>query len=142
MEPLRERFSIPIIAIYEEVCKEVALASLRKVGVLGTKTTVDNCFYQEELDRYGIGYAVLPPEQEAAFDAFIFDEMLYGRGEGDMKRLIQEGIQTLEYQGCEGVILACTELPLFITQEDADMPLFSSTHILAHAVVKECYRGW
>ena len=138
LTPLRESVAFPILSIYEEVCKEVSRSSMKKVGILGTKTTVDNCFYQEELARYGIDHVILPPAREAAFDAFIFDEMLYGRGEGTMKRLILDGIRYLEEQGCEGVIMACTELPLFVTQMDTDMPLFMSTQVLAQVVVDTC----
>ena len=139
IDPLREAIDIPILAIYEAVCTEIARTSIKKVGILGTKTTVDNCFYQKELAKYGISAAVLPQAQEVAFDNFIFEEMLRGRGEGTMKRLILEGINQMEQQGCEGVILACTELPIFVTPEDTDMPLFSSTEILAKSVVRKCF---
>ena len=139
IEPLRAISRVPIFSIYEEVCKDIAATSIQKVGILGTKTTVDNCFYQRELESYGADYAVLPVEQEAVFDQFIFEEMLHGRGAGTMKRLLLEGIQTLKEQGCQGVIMACTELPIFINQEDTEMPLFLSTQTLAHKVVEECY---
>lgn len=139
IDPLRQSVNIPILAIYEEVCKEIALTSFKKVGILGTKTTVDNCFYQRELNKYGISTAVLPQEQEEVFDKFIFEEMLHGRGKGTMKRLILDGINQMEQEGCEAVILACTELPLFVRQEDTEMPLFSSTEILGRSVVQECF---
>ena len=139
IDPLRKAVDIPILAIYEEVCARIARTSIKKVGILGTKTTVDNCFYQKELTKYGISAAVLPQDQEEVFDKFIFEEMLKGRGKGTMKRLILEGIDQMERQGCEAVILACTELPLFVNQKDTDMPLFSSTEILATSVVRECF---
>jgi len=139
IDPLRELVDIPILAIYEEVCSEVFSASMKKVGILGTKTTVDNCFYQNELAKYGISTAVLPKAQEEAFDRFIFEEMLRGRNVGKVKKLILEGIDHMKRQGCEGVILACTELPIFVTQKDTDMPIFSSTDILAKSVVNACF---
>lgn len=142
LDRLRAYLSIPIMAIHEEVCKDIALQNIKRVGVLGTQTTIDNAFYQNELDSYGIEHCILPAEQVAAFDHFIFAEMIHGRGKGTMKRLILEGIRDLEQQGCEAVILGCTELPLFVSQEDTEMPLFLSTQILARATVEVSYGRW
>lgn len=139
LDQLRVVAKVPILSIYEEVCKDIARSSSKKVGILGTKTTIDSQFYQRELDCYGIDYEVLPDAQGEAIDKYIFEEMLRGRDNGTMKRLLLEGIEDLRAQGCDSVILACTELPIFVTQEDTDMPLFLSTQILAHTVVKECY---
>lgn len=139
IDPIRESLDIPVLAIHEEVCKEIAKTEVKKVGILGTKTTVGSRFYQQELSKYQIDIALLSQTQEAVFDAVIFEEMLYGRGKGKMRRLIIEGIEHLRQQGCEGIILACTELPLFVSQEDIDIPLFSSTDILAKTVVNSCF---
>ena len=119
------------LAIYEEVCREIGAVRPEKVGILGTKATIDHCFYQNELLKYGISSAVLLPEKEAAFDHHIFEEMLRGRKLGTMKKMTLEAIDELKRDGCDAVILACTELPLFVSQEDSDIPLFSSTGILA-----------
>lgn len=138
LEPLRALAKVPIISIFEEVCKEVANTSYSKIGILGTKTTIDNGFYQNELSQYDIDYAILPEEETADFDHFIFEEMLHGRGKGTMKRLLLEGVNNLRKQGCDAVILGCTELPLFLHQNETDMPLFMSTQVLARTVVDSC----
>ena len=142
LEQLRVQLPIPIMAIHEEVCKDIALQNIKRVGILGTQTTIENAFYQNELDSYGIDHCILPAEQVAAFDHFIFAEMIHGRGKGTMKRLILEGIRNLEQQGCEAVILGCTELQLFVSQKDSAMPLFLSTQILARATVEASYGRW
>ena len=59
---LRHTFNVPILSIYEEVCKEIALSGVRKAGILGTRTTTSNNFYQQELAAYGIQYQLLPAE--------------------------------------------------------------------------------
>lgn len=140
IDKIRTEFDVPILAIYEEVCEKIAYSSVKKVGIIGTKTTTSNNFYQRELSNYGIDYVCLPETKEKAIDSCIFEEMLHGRGEGRMRSLILEGIEYMKQQGCEGVILACTELPLFVRQEDTDMPLFMSTQILAQAVTEECFK--
>lgn len=140
LRPLREHFNFPILSIYEEVCKEIALLQYRKVGILGTQTTMQSEFYQTELQSYGIAYEVLPEQDLQILDQCIFQEILHGRGSEKMKTLLLDGINYLAGQGCEAVVLACTELPLFISQSDTAMPLFSSTEILAKVVVEECFR--
>lgn len=140
LPPLREHFNFPILSIYEEVCKEIALLQYRKVGILGTQTTMRSEFYQNELQSYGIAYEVLPEEDLQILDHCIFQEILHGRGDQKMKSLLLEGVDFLAARGCEAVVLACTELPLFISQSDTEMPLFSSTEILAKVVVEECFR--
>ena len=139
LDQLRAVSNVPILSIYEVVCKDIAHSTSKKVGILGTKTTVDSNFYQQELEYYGINYEVLPDAQGEAIDKYIFEEMLRGRDNGTMKRMLLEGIEDLRAQGCDAVILACTELPIFVSQDDTDMPLFLSTQILAHTVIKECY---
>lgn len=139
IEPIRKSLDIPVLAIHEEVCKEIAKTGIKKVGILGTKTTIGNNFYQQELAKFKIDATLLPPAQAAVFDTLIFEEILYGRGIGTMRRLMLEGIEYLRQQACEGIILACTELPLFVSQEDTDLPLFSSTDILAKTVVDNCF---
>ena len=139
LDQLRAVSKVPILSIYEEVCKDIARSSSKKVGILGTKTTTDSQFYQQELEGYGINHEVLPDAQGEAIDNHIFEEMLRGRDNGTMKQLLLDGIAALQAKGCDSVVLACTELPIFVSQEDTNMPLFLSTQILAHTVVKECY---
>ena len=82
-----------------------------------------------------------PTEEELQIlDHCIFQEILHGRGNQKMKTLLLNGVNYLAAQGCEAVVLACTELPLFISQADTEIPLFSSTEILAKVVVEECFR--
>ncbi|MBX2877496.1 MAG: amino acid racemase [Saprospiraceae bacterium] len=140
LEPLRAHFGFPILSIYEEVCKEIALLQYRKVGILGTQTTINSKFYQSELQSYGIEYEVLPEQDSEILDHCIFQEILHGQGNDKMKMLLLDGIHYMAQRDCDAVILACTELPLFISQSDTEMPLFSSTEILAKVVVEECFR--
>lgn len=140
LTPLREYFNFPILSIYEEVCKEVALSQYRKVGILGTQTTIQNEFYQRELQTYGIQYTLLPAHETKTLDHCLFTEILQGSGNQRMKQLLLNGVDWLSQNGCEAIILACTELPLFIRQTDTDVPLLSSTEILAKTVVEECFR--
>lgn len=137
-EPLRRRLTVPLLSICEVVSRSVVRSGIKKVGIIGTKTTLNGSFYQQELSRQGVAFATLSTGQEAAIDALIFEEVLYRRQRSRMRRTLLESVRCLQRQGCEGVIMACTELPLFIRQEDVDIPLFLSTQLLAEAVVDYC----
>ncbi len=138
VDRLREALEVPIMAIHEEVCREIALSGVRRAGILGTRTTIDTGLYQRELEGFGIAYASLPPQQVQEMDDCIFQEMLHGRQLGQMRQLLIKGAEQLYAEGCEAVVLACTELPLFLQAKDVQMPLFSSTEVLAERVVVEC----
>lgn len=138
LDPLRYKVRIPILSICEVVGKAVIRSAVKKVGIIGTKTTLSNCFYQQELTRRGIEFVTLPPEREAVIDSLIFKDVLYGRGRLQMRDILLKSVKDLRAKGCEGVILGCTELPLFIRQEDVEIPLFFSTQLLAEAVVDAC----
>lgn len=138
LEPLRCKVRVPIVSICEVVSKAVVRSGIKKVGIIGTTTTLNNCFYQQELTRRGLTFATLPPERESEIDSLIFKKVLYGQGGIQMQELLLQSVSDLRAQGCEGVIMACTELPLFIRQEDVAIPLFLSTQLLAEAVVVEC----
>jgi aspartate racemase len=130
---------VPVLAIHEEVVKEIVKSKVKKVGILGTKTTVYNNFYQDELSENGIDFEILSEQEEESLDSLIFDKMLHGRNYGEMRELLVKNIQFFKDNGCDGVILACTELPLFIKQEDVDVRLFASTNILAKAVFDKTF---
>jgi aspartate racemase len=138
LDQLRARLSVPVMSICEIVGKAVARSGVKRVGLIGTTTTLQHHFYQEELSRLGIPAVTLAAEREKLIDTLIFREVLYGRAQTQMQKVLLESIEDLRRQGCEGVILACTELPLFVQQKDVELTLFPSTQLLAEAVVDEC----
>jgi aspartate racemase len=138
-EEIRARTKVPILGIHEEVAKVMATSGVKKVGILGTKTTVYNKFYQTVLGKNSIECAILDDKDELELNAMIFDKMVYGKNYSEMHDLLKKDIGILTQAGCDGVILGCTELPLFITQAEVDIMLFPSTQILAASVVQRVF---
>ncbi len=138
LEPLRQVVRVPLLAIQEEVIKKIRQDELRKVGILGTKITVDSQIYKQELDKYGIESCWLPDSTVDAFNHLIFKEMLRGSSYDLMHLRLKEYADLLVAHGCEGIILGCTEFPLFISQLDVPVPLYASTQILAESVFSKC----
>jgi aspartate racemase len=140
IDEIREFSKIPVLAIHEEVVKEVSKSKIKKVGILGTKTTVYNNYYQNELEKNNIDFEILSEQEEEKLNSLIFDKMLHGKDYNEMHKLLVKDIQLLKNKGCDGIILACTELPLFIKQKDVDVKLFASTNILAKSVFEKAFK--
>jgi aspartate racemase len=138
LDHLRAHFNVPLIAIQEEVIRKIRKDGLKKVGIIGTKITSSSRIYSDELERNGIEAVTLPDPILETFNQLIFDEMLRGQSYDAMRDQMIAHTRLLKEQGCEGVILGCTELPLFLKQEDVDITLYPSTQILAEAVVEGC----
>lgn len=136
---IREISNIPVLGIHEEVSKKVNKSNVNKVGIIGTKFTANGNFYQKELNKYSINFETLNKRDEKELNQFIFKEMLKGGSEKEMKNRLKNNINILHKKGCDGVILACTELPIFISDKEVDVKLFSSTDILAESTIEKTF---
>jgi aspartate racemase len=138
-DELKAYASVPLMGIHEEVCKTIAKTPVKKVGLLGTRITVQQPFYMNEFNRIGVPCEVLDFKEENKLHKIILSKMLYGDAYDELRRLLIRDVVYLENKGCDGVALACTELPLFISQKHTNVRLFSSTGILAQAVVNKIF---
>lgn len=139
IDDIRQFSKVPVVAIHEEVVKEISKSKIKKVGILGTKTTIYNGFYQKELGKENIDFEILSGEEEDRLNSLIFESMLKGKDHEEMHNLLLESVMYFSEKDCDGVILACTELPLFVKQKETDIRLFSSTHILAKSVFEKAF---
>ena len=132
---VKEEFGLPVIHIGEETAKEINSKKLKKVGLLGTKYTMEMDFYHSKLNELGIESIVPEKEDRMYIHNAIINEMLHEQFKSETKEGFLEIIDKLEKQGAEGIILGCTEIPMLIHQKDSSMPLFDTTQIHARAAV-------
>ncbi|GAB3007755.1 aspartate/glutamate racemase family protein [Niabella terrae] len=133
---LQARTELPLINILTATCNVLRKQGLKKVGLLGTRFTMQEDFFKDALRQAGI--TPLIPEGED-FDAVvkILDEELHlGIVTAASKARYLDVIEHLAQRGAEGVILGCTEIPLLIQQEDLELPVFDTTKIHAAAAVE------
>ncbi|HET9180713.1 MAG TPA: amino acid racemase [Candidatus Angelobacter sp.] len=130
------RSPLPWLHIAEEVGKEAKRRGLRQVGITGTKFLVESSVYPEQLEKLGIGCLCPTKEQRERINHIIFDELV--RGEQTLESLfyVQQTIEQMKNQGCDAVVLGCTELPLLIANEDSPLPTLDSTRLLARAALE------
>ena len=134
-DDLCKDIDIPVIHIAEATAGEIEQKGLRKVGLLGTKFTMEMDFFKKKLSARHID-TIIPPDADREFiHATIFDELGKGIFQESTKHRYLEIIGALESNGAEGVVLGCTEIPLLIKQTDCPLPLFDTLAIHVEAGV-------
>jgi len=127
---------IPWLTMTELVTEAIVSDGRKAVGIIGTKMVMYGSTYQTHLGLKGIHYEV-PLEADAdAVDAIIFKELLIGRVVPDSTRRLLSVVENFRGKGCEGVILASTEVPLAICSENCPLPVYDSTQLLAEGAVR------
>ncbi len=122
---------IPLLHIAEVTADELLAAGIKKVGLTGTKYTMQQDFYKEKLA--GRGIEVLAPEEGVMdrLNAIIFDELCLGVIKEESRAYFVAAIEDLSARGAQGVILGCTEIGMLVGQKDTQTPLFDTTEIHA-----------
>ncbi|GAA0742137.1 aspartate/glutamate racemase family protein [Clostridium oceanicum] len=132
-EDIEKNVGIKVLHIAEATGKKVVEKGIKKVGLLGTKFTMEGDFYKKVLkDKFDID-VVIPDENEREIvHDIIYKELCKGEIKESSKEKYKKVIDNLAKKGAKGVILGCTEIPLLIKQEDANIEVFDTTTI--HAV--------
>ncbi len=132
-----EKISVPFLHIAEATGQEIIARNFKKVGLLGTKFTMEKDFYKEVLrEKFGIE-VVIPNEQEREqVHRIIYQELVHGQIKEESREDYKKIIRHLEEEGAQGVILGCTEIPLLISDSDVNIPVFDTTRIHAEKAVE------
>lgn len=131
----------PWLHIAVEVANDARHHSYKCLGVLGTRSLMDGPVYREKLKAAGIEHHVPGPEQRERIHRFIFDELVHGQFQPGTRTYFTEIIRGLKDEGCDAVVLGCTEIPLLMTQEQSPLPMLDSTRILARAALRKAVGG-
>jgi aspartate racemase len=129
---------IPLLHIADATATEVKARGIARVGLLGTRFTMEQDFYRGRLrERHGIE-AVIPGEADRALvHRVIYDELCLGKVLEASRAEFRRVIGGLVAQGAHGVLLACTEIPMLVGEADSPVPVFDTTAIHARAAA-----GW
>ena len=134
---VQKNIGIPLLHIGDATAEKIKEASLKKVGLLGTRFTMEEDFYKGRLiGRYGLEVVIPDEKGRQIVHDIIYKELCLGVIKPSSKDQFCEIIQNLIRDGAEGIILGCTEIPLLIRQEDVKVPLFDTTRIHAESAVE------
>ena len=126
-----------MLHIADATAKQIKQAKLTKIGLLGTKFTMEQDFYKGRLTNNFNLDIVIPDEiDRKIIHRVIYEELCHGIVISKSKRQYLEIIDKLKLSGVEGIILGCTEIELLIKTEDCDIPLFPTARIHALAAVE------
>jgi aspartate racemase len=133
----RAGVKIPFLHLADLTAAEILGQKIKRVGLLGTRYTMEEDFYTSRLSGAGLEVLVPRPGDRRIVNSIIFEELCLGRVLDQSRAEFIRIIDQLQSRGAEAVILGCTEITLLVKKEDARLPLFDTTRI--HAVKAVAY---
>ncbi|MFS7220378.1 aspartate/glutamate racemase family protein [Rahnella inusitata] len=128
---------LPLLHIADATAEKIKGQGLRKIGLLGTRFTMEQDFYRGRLQDIHQIEVVTPDEADRAIvHRIIYEELCLGIVNDASREEYRQIIAKLELQGVEGIILGCTEITLLVGAEDASVPVFDTTAIHALAAAE------
>ena len=139
-DEVQSSVKIPIIHVAEAVAKDISRVGLKKVGLLGTRFTMQEAFYCDRLTNNAIE-TIIPDDDEVEFINYtIYNEFSKNIFSAKTKAAYLNIISRLKQKGAEGIIMGCTEIPSLINQSDCDIPLFDTVKIHSAAAVDHVFK--
>ena len=120
---------VPFIHLADATAERIKAAGLSKIGLLGTRYTMEQDFYKGRLALQGIEVLVPGSDERSIVHDVIYDELCLGKIVPSSKSAYIKVAQSLTEGGAQGVILGCTEITLLIDQTDFSFPVFDTTRI-------------
>jgi aspartate racemase len=129
---VEQAVSIPLVHIGDAVGGAIKKTGMQKVGLLGTRFTMEEDFLKTRLrEKFGIESIVPEKQDRDVVHSVIYDELVNGEIRAESREKYLKIIDTLTADGAEGIILGCTEIPLLISSDDTDAVLFDTAQIHA-----------
>ena len=136
-EEIEAETGIPLLHIADPTGELIAAQGMARVGLLGTRFTMEGDFYKGRLvQKYGIDVVIPTERQRQTVHDIIYDELCRGEVRLLSKQFFKKVIEDLVARGAQGIILGCTEIPMLVKQEDSPVPLFDTTMIHAKSAVE------
>jgi aspartate racemase len=135
-DEIQSKIDIPIIHIVDATAIEIKKLNLNKVGLLGTKFTMEMDFYRNKLKEYSIE-TIIPSEKKdiEEIQNIVKNELGKGFVSKESKKKFVAYANSLIDRGAEGIILGCTEIPMLIEQKDFKSPIFDTTKIHVESII-------
>ncbi|WP_198526436.1 aspartate/glutamate racemase family protein [Halarcobacter anaerophilus] len=138
LDDISDTIKIPFIHIVDPTAEAIKKAGLKKVGLLGTKATMESSFFKDRFkNKHNIELIIPNEEEQKIIDEIIFNELVKGIISEDSRRKYIEISKKMNQQGAQGLILGCTEIFLLLRQSDIpNLPMFNTTELHVKAAVK------
>jgi aspartate racemase len=126
----------PWLHIAGAVADEAAARGFRRVGLTGTRWLVQSDVYPTQLASHGIECVRPTADERDAINRIIFAELVKGNFRPEAVTIFQNAMERMKREGCDAVVLGCTEIPLLMDDRNSPLPTLDSTRLLAKAAVR------
>jgi len=141
-EELKAKSPIPLLSIVEATCDAVAKRGLKRVGLFGTRFTMQADFFQKVFGRRNISVIVPEEEEKAYINEIIFNELVLGKVMDESRQgLLEIAERMIERDSIEGLILGCTELSLILPHDELGIPFFDTIKVHAESALDHSLSG-
>jgi len=138
---IEHRSPRPWLHIAKEVGREAGRRGYKRLGILGTRYLMEGPVYPEKLKAFGLDFRIPGAKEREKINQIIFDELVNAQFLSRSLAYFTEVIRALKDEGCDAVVLGCTEIPLLVTPESSPLPALDSTRLLAHAALRLAIEG-
>ena len=135
IDDVRKAVKIPVLSIVEETAKFLKENSIKNIGLLATKTTIEKRIYQKVLFNNNIS-VTLPDEEEQSSIGTLINNLVLNRYDNEDRQELLKIIEKFNHKGLKKIVLACTDLQL-LTPKLNGLMIYDSMEILAKATVRE-----
>jgi aspartate racemase len=135
------RSPLPWLHIADAVAADAAERGFQRLGLTGTRWLVESEIYPEKLTARTLDFVRPTSTERDGMNAVIMDELVYGVFKPDAVALFQRIIGRMKDEGCDAVILGCTEIPLLVNDANSPLPTLDSTRLLARAALRRAVNG-
>jgi aspartate racemase len=132
---------LPWLHIADVVADRAVERGFRRLGLTGTRWLVESDVYPEKLSARGLEYLRPNVSERSEINRIIMDELVNGVFKPEAIVYFQRVIDRMKNEGCDAVILGCTEIPLIMSDANSSLPVLDSTRLLARAALQRAVRG-
>jgi aspartate racemase len=133
---IESKSPLPWLHIAEVVAAEAAARKFHRLALTGTRWLVESSVYPEKLAAHGLEYLLPSAAEREEINRIIMDELVYGIFKPEAAASFQRIIGRLKGEGCDAVVLGCTEIPLIMSDENSPLPTLDSTRLLARTALR------
>lgn len=137
---IKDGIGVPFVHIADPTVDALVAKGFRRIGLLGTRFTMEMPFYKDRLKARGLDVLV-PDEEIPALNTIIYDELCHGVVRDASRQIFADAIRRLAERGAQAVILGCTEIGMLIDETSSPLPVFDTTDLHARALVALALAG-
>ena len=138
---IEARSPLPWLHIADEVAAHAAERGYRRLGLTGTRWLVESDVYPSKLAARGLDHLRPSAAERDEINRIIMDELVCGVFKLEAIAYLQQVMRRMKDEGCDAVILGCTEIPLILSDANSPLPTLDSTRLLARAAIRRAIEG-